>query len=66
MMDLHGKTIGKYMLTTRVIGQGAFGEVLLAHNLETGDQMACKVSKKTKREFQPATEVRILRNLHHV
>lgn len=67
MPELHGKTFGKFVTTTRVLGRGGFGEVLLAIDSEKNEHIACKASKKTnKQSFQPATEVKILESLHHV
>lgn len=67
MPELKGKIIENYMLTTRVLGRGGFGEVLLTVDRNTNEHIACKVSKRTnKRGFQPATEVKILSQLCHV
>jgi len=36
------KIAGKYKLT-RKIGSGSFGEIYLAHNIHTGEQIAAKI-----------------------
>lgn len=65
--DVPNATISKFHLSDRILGVGSFGEVYLAHNIDTRALVACKVSKTVQlKGFHPATEVNILKCLNHV
>ncbi|KAK9458955.1 kinase-like domain-containing protein [Lipomyces oligophaga] len=60
--------IPKYKLTRRTIGQGSFGQVLLAENRATGRQVACKImdsGSNSQRMFKAKTEIALLQRLSH-
>lgn len=71
----------EYLITDRILGEGGFGQVRMAVNLNTASQVACKIvnlravkETVTRRNFNHGTsllelqkrEVSILQKLRHV
>lgn len=64
---MSGLELGEYKISSRIIGCGSFGEVRMAVHIPTNRHVACKISKVVKRKnFEPGTEIEILKNLCHV
>ncbi|CAG9531047.1 unnamed protein product [Cercopithifilaria johnstoni] len=68
MAALTGQTLADRYLMTKRLGDGTFGEVLLAKKLDTGDKVAVKRMKRkfySWNEAMALREVKSLKKMNH-